>query len=174
MNLSQKINNKIIKKMKKIVQLTENDLKSIVKKIIKEQRFSILSKLLRNGGDDLVKRYGDDVANSIDDTLASALSKSINVGVNQNGKQFLKSKYGNPVTMEQIKYMLDQVSLGKRLDDIDANCQCALITLLPRELADGTPFRTIIQNELSKKITQKPTNVSGQGIIGSQRPPYTK
>jgi hypothetical protein len=130
--------------MGKKITSHKTSLTKIVKKIIKEQRFSIISKLLRNSGDDFIKKFGDDVATKIDDVLANALSKSVNVGVNKNGKQFLRSLRGSEVEIDTIKGVLNTVEAGGDINE--------LAILLPERLADGTEFRTILQNEISKKI----------------------
>jgi|688.fasta_scaffold375739_2 hypothetical protein len=150
--------------MKKIIRLTESDLTKIVKRVIIEQKFQILSKLLRNGGDDLVAKYGDDVASKIDDVLATALSKTVNVGVNENGKQVLKSLRGTLIELDTIKGVLTTIMDGGDINE--------LAILLPSRLADGSEFRTILQNELSKKIGK--TTTSTLIRLGQQGEIYKK
>jgi hypothetical protein len=132
--------------MKKVIRLTESDLTKIVKRVINEQKFQILSKLLSNSGDDLVKAYGDDVVKQLDDVFASALRNPRTTGVNQLGKQFLKSASGTEVELETISRILNAVSKGANIDD--------LARYLPSKLADGTDFRTVLQSKLatSKKL----------------------
>jgi hypothetical protein len=161
--------------MKKVIILTESDLTKIVKRVINEQKFQILSKLLSNSGDDLVKAYGDDVVKQLDDVFASALRNPRTTGINQLGKQFLKSASGTEVELETISRILNAVSKGANIDD--------LARYLPSKLADGTDFRTVLQSKLatSKKlpagavgaaVSSIPTWVSSKWFITSNYEPY--
>lgn len=128
----------------------------IVNKLINENnRFQILSKLLKNSGDDLVKTFSDDAVRQIDNLLVKALSNPLNVGINSNGQQFLKSLRGSEVKMSVIQGVLNTVSAGGNIDE--------LAGLLPSKLADGTDFRTIIMNQLSKGTSRAVINLSERG-----------
>jgi hypothetical protein len=117
--------------MKKIVRLTESDLTKIVKRVINEQKFQILSKLLSNSGDDFIKAYGDDVAKQFDNTFTRLLSSTKTSGVNALNKQVLKLADGTDVELELITRIMNAASKGA-----DVN---KLASYLPMsKLADGT------------------------------------
>jgi hypothetical protein len=137
--------------MKKIIKLTESDLVKIVKKCIKEQSTineqAWLRKLLGTSVDDLLKTFGDDAVKNIEVTLQRALSKPINF-IAKNGINYLKSASGAEVSMETIEKAMKLVSQGKLSVD-------EVINYLPRNLADGTEFRSAIKKALESKGSQK-------------------
>jgi hypothetical protein len=139
--------------MKKIIRLTETDLTKIVKRVINEQKFQILSKLLKNSGDDLVAKYGDDAAKQIDNILATAMSNPRNIGVNAAGNQVFNSLSGSKVEFNQISRILNAVSKGANFDE--------LANGFPGKLADGTDFREVVRGLLKNKQP-----ISGVGAVG--------
>lgn len=125
--------------MKKTIRLTESDLVKIVKKIIKEQgSVGAIRKIIAPASDDLVKAFGDDAAKSIESALSKAISKQGNL-VEKQGVLYLKSSRGTEVKVESVKKALDAVSQG--LLPIES-----VLNTLPRQLADGSEFRSSFQN----------------------------
>ena len=144
--------------MKKIIRLTETDLTKIVKRVINEQKFKILSQLLKNGGDDLVAKYGDDAAKQIDNLLAKAMSNPRNIGLNPAGNQVFNSLSGSKVEFNQISRLLNAVSKGANFDE--------LANGFPSRLADGTDFREVVRGLLKNK--QPISGVGAAGLAGAK------
>ena len=146
--------------MEKIIRLTESDLTRIVRRVIKEQSLNDkklmreqvwLKNLFGNTVDDLVRLYGDDAVKSFEMVLSKALQNSKNF-VARFGKNYLKSASGTEISMETIEKATKLVSSGvKTADEVAA--------LLPRQLADGSEFRSVFQKSFSKKpvAPTKPT-----------------
>ncbi len=125
--------------MKKTVRLTESDLVKIVKKVINEQAsFGAIRKIIAPASDDLVRAFGDDAARSIESALSRAISKQGNL-VEKQGVLYLKSLSGTEVKVESVKKALDAVASGKLSMD-------QVLNTLPRQLADGSEFRSSFQN----------------------------
>ena len=146
--------------MKRIVRLTEQDLARIVRRVIKEQSLNDkklmseqvwLKNLFGATADDLVRLFGDDAVKSFEMVLSKALQNSKNF-VAKSGQNYLKSASGTEISMETIKKATQLVSSGvKTADEVAA--------LLPRQLADGSEFRSVFQKSFSKKPVV-PTDMS--------------
>ena len=141
--------------MKKIIRLTESDLTRIVRRVIKEQSLNDkklmseqkwLKNLFGTTVDDLIKLFGDDAVESFEIVLYRALQNSKNF-VARAGQNYLKSASGNEISMETIKKATQLVSSGAKTAD-------EVATLLPRQLADGSEFRSVFQKSFSQKVTQ--------------------
>jgi hypothetical protein len=120
-----------------------------VKPLINEQAW--LKNLFGTSVDDLVRLYGDDAVKSFETVLSKALQNSKNF-VAKSGKNYLKSASGTEISMETIEKATKLVSSGtKTADEVAA--------LLPRQLADGSEFRSVFQKSFSKKpvAPTKPT-----------------
>lgn len=129
------------------ILITESQLK----KIITEQPGRWLSRLIGNSADDLVKMYGDNSVSKIEGVLYKGLSNKANF-IARAGETFLVSKSGTQVPMKTIEFALEKISKGQMsADDV--------INLLPRQLADGSEFRSIFQQSLESKVGQKTANV---------------
>jgi hypothetical protein len=126
--------------MKKTIRLTESDLVKIVKKVIKEQGASSdIRKIIAPASDDLVRAFGDDAARGIESALSRAISKQGNL-MEKEGVLYLKSlRGGDGVKVESVKKALDAVASGKLTMD-------QVLNTLPRQLADGSEFRSAFQN----------------------------
>ena len=93
--------------------------------------------------DDLVRVFGDDAVKSFEMVLSKALQNSKNF-VAKAGQNYLKSGSGAEISMETIKKATQLVSSGvKTADEVAA--------LLPRQLADGTEFRSAFQTSFKAK-----------------------
>ena len=142
--------------MKKIIRLTESDLTRIFLRVIKEQSLNDkkliteqpwLKRLFGTTVDDLVKLFGDDAVKSFETVLQKALQNSKNF-VARAGQNYLKSATdGNEISMETIKKATQLVSTGVKTAD-------EVATLLPRQLADGSEFRSMFLKSFSQKVTQ--------------------
>jgi len=128
--------------MKKVIRLTESNLVKLVKQVIFEQKFPTLRRLISNSADDLATKFGDDVISKLDLTLNKVLKSPLNTKTIA-GVEYLMSASGSQVPVETLQKVLKAVSKGANVDE--------LANLLPRQLADGSDLRTVIQNELSKK-----------------------
>jgi hypothetical protein len=145
---------------KKVIRLTESDLTRIVRRVIREQSLNDkklmseqvwLKKLFGTSVDDLARLYGDDAVKSFEMVLSKALQNS-KTFVAKSGKNYLKSASGTEISMETIEKATKLVSSGvKTADEVAA--------LLPRQLADGSEFRSVFLKSFSKKPVSptKPT-----------------
>lgn len=140
--------------MKKKILIKENELVELIQRVITEQAW--LRKLVGNSVDDLIRSFGDDAVKTIEITLSKALQNTTNY-IAKNGQTFLKSASGSLVPMETIEKAIKVISQGKTTVDEIAN-------LLPRQLADGTEFREVFRNSLSKKAT---ASTVGKNILGA-------
>lgn len=150
--------------MNKIIRLTEFDLVKIVKKVINENGpAAAIRKIIAPSSDDLVKVFGDDVAKSVELALAKAINKQgINI-VEKQGSLYLKSLKGGEYSLKSIKSALDAVSRGDLTID-------QILTTFPRNLADGSEFRSSFQNVKPKASSQ----VAGQKISQSSFMPSSQ
>ena len=137
--------------MEKIIRLTESDLIRIVRRVIKEQ--SLNDKKLMSEQAWLKNLFGTtvDAVKSFEMVLQKALQNS-KTFVAKSGQNYLKSASGTEISMETIKKATQLVSSGVKTAD-----EVAL--LLPRQLADGSEFRSVFQKSFSKKPVV-PTDMS--------------
>lgn len=119
--------------------LYEQSLKN--KELMNEQKW--LKNLFGTSVDDLIRMFGDDAVRSFETVLSKALQNSKNF-VAKAGQNYLKSASGAEVSMETIKNATKLVSSGAKTVDEVAN-------LLPRQLADGSEFRSVFQNSFKAK-----------------------
>jgi hypothetical protein len=151
--------------------ITEEEKKDILniyqtKKILNEQRFKLPSlsnlfgssakntppktqftnflNIFGSSGDDIAKNFSDDGARNIDAVLGKILSSKENFGTNKYGVRFVKSLSGNWIEMSQIEKAIKSAADGK-IENLD---------LLPRKLADGTEFRSIVTTAVEQKTSQ--------------------
>lgn len=133
--------------MKKIINLTEYDLVSLIKKIIFENQILLeqpfLSKFLGSAGDDLIRVFGKESLESFSNILSRSLTNK-NVSFFQGGKQYLKSASGSIIDVDQIELVLKAIQQNK-ISVEDAS------RYFPRQLSDGTEFRQAFINSFSKK-----------------------
>lgn len=148
--------------MKKIV-LKESDLVKLVESIVKEYNQSLINE---NGGayrfvrhylggtvDDLLKMYGDDGMQKIESAVARGLGNRANYLV-KNGETFILSKSGTEVPLKTLTAALKAVADGKyKMDDI--------VQYLPRQLADGTEFRSVFSGIKPKSQVQAAAGSAG-------------
>jgi len=135
------------------VLITERQLNSLVKEINlgrwikglvkKPMKFSSpntlkmgkINKLVGNSSDSLLKKFGQPQLNNIENVLKKL-----------GDAKTIKSARGGEFPISQLKYVLDSVANGsKTIDDVKK--------FLPEKLADGTPFREVFVQNLSKKTT---------------------
>jgi len=124
------------------------------KKIISEQK-QFLAKLCGGSVDDIFKMFSDDVVKNMDDVFARVFTKPINL-VQKGSQQFLKSASGAEVPMKTVQDAIQLVAQGK----LNAS---EIATYLPRQLADGSEFRSIIVNNLKKRGAQPSSAFASAG-----------
>jgi len=132
--------------MKKKIILTESDLIKIVNKVLSEQK-QFLSKLFGGNVDDIIKYFADDASKSLDDVFAKLYSNSRNIITSPKGT-FIKSASGSEVPMDTVKEAILLVGQGKLSPE-------QVLQYIPRQLADGTEFRSVIQKAMSNKAPNK-------------------
>jgi len=127
------------------------------KKIISEQK-KFLAKLFGGSVDDIFKMFSDDAVKSMDDVFAKIFTKPINL-VQKGSQQFLKSASGAEVSMKTVQDAIQLVTQGK----LKAS---EIATYLPRQLADGSEFRSIIVSNLEKRGVQKFSQTASKLPLG--------
>jgi len=130
--------------MRKKIILTESDLIKVVNKVLSEQK-QFLSKLFGGSVDDIIKYFGDDASKSLDDVFAKLYSNSKNIVTSPKGT-FIKSASGTEVPMDTVKEAILLVGQGKLSPE-------QVLQYIPRQLADGTEFRSAIQKAMSNKTS---------------------
>jgi hypothetical protein len=115
-----------------------------------------LSKFFGGTVDDIIRNYGDDAARTLDDVFAKIYSKSSNIISKAEGT-FIVSASGAEVPITTIQSLIKLVGEGK----VQPN---EVLSYLPRRLADGTEFRSVLQQAFEKKGVQKITQSTAQGI----------
>ena len=92
------------------------------------------------------------VAEQLDLMVLQKALQNSKTFVAKSGQNYLKSASGTEISMETIKKATQLVSSGVKTAD-----EVAL--LLPRQLADGSEFRSVFQKSFSKKPVV-PTDMS--------------
>jgi hypothetical protein len=141
--------------MSKLI-ITEEEKKLILNKyaqnpLLNEQK-QFLAKLFGSSVDDIFKGFGDDAIKSLDDLFAKVFTKSGNL-ISRGTQQFIKSASGTEIPMVTVQEAIELVGQGKLKPD-------QILKYLPRNLADGTEFRNVVQQALESKGTQK---IAAQG-----------
>jgi hypothetical protein len=131
------------------IKLTESQLAKLVKIVIKENKSNIFSQLMGEYTDKIIKNLGEDIVSQIEDIIGNALSNEINVGIDENGNQVLKSMSGSTLKLEDLRKIIRDVGMGKSDAQINA---------LPRILMDGTEFRKNFINVIANKKPIVPKN----------------
>jgi|LakMenEpi03Aug12_release.lakeMendotaPanAssembly.Ray.scaffolds.fasta_scaffold347912_2 hypothetical protein len=131
------------------IKLTESQLAKLVKIVIKENKSNIFSQLIGEYTDKIIKNLGEDIVSQIEDIIGNALSNEINVGIDENGNQVLKSMSGSTLKLEDLRKIIRDVGMGKSDAQINA---------LPRILMDGTEFRKNFINVIANKKPIVPKN----------------
>ena len=126
-------------------------------KTLNEQK-QWLGKLFGTSVDDVFKGFGDDAVKSLDDLFAKVFTKPGNI-VTKGTSKFLKSASGTEIPMKTIQDAIEMVSKGKIQPS-------QVISYLPRNLADGTEFRSVVQQALESKGAQK---IATQGTAQAAR-----
>jgi hypothetical protein len=121
------------------------------KKLLSEQGgvYGFLRRYMANSVDDLLKMYGDDGMQKIESAVAKGLGNRVNYIV-RNGETFMLSKSGAEVPLKTLNAALKSVADGK-------NTMEEVVQYLPRQLADGTEFRSVFS--AIKPKSQVPASV---------------
>ena len=143
--------------MKKFI-LTEDDKNYILglynsKVILSEGG---LSKFFGGTVDDIIRNYGDDAVRTLDDVFAKIYSKAGNIVSKAEGT-FIISASGAEVPTTTIQSLIKLVGEGK----VQPN---QVLNYLPRRLADGTEFRSILQQAFEKKGVQNIAKQAGKQL----------
>jgi hypothetical protein len=115
-----------------------------------------LSKFFGGTVDDIIRNYGDDAARTLDDVFAKIYSKSSNIISKAEGT-FIVSASGAEVPITTIQSLIKLVGEGK----VQAN---EVLNYLPRRLADGTEFRSVLQQAMEKKGVQNIAKQAGKQL----------
>ena len=113
--------------------------------------YGFLTRYMANSVDDLFKMYGDDGMRKIESAVAKGLGNRVNYIV-KNGETFLLSKSGAEVPLKTLNAALKSVADGK-------NTMEEIVQYLPRQLADGTEFRSVFSSV--KPRVQSPVAAAG-------------
>jgi hypothetical protein len=100
--------------------------------------------------------FGDDAAKSLDDVFAKLYSKQGNL-VNTSKGLSIKSASGSEIPVEDVKDIISLVGQGKLQAD-------EVLKYFPRYLADGTEFRSVLQQAMLKKGKPTVSQAVSQGI----------
>jgi hypothetical protein len=105
--------------------------------------------MIGRNADDLIKSFGDDAVKNMEMVLNKAFSNTMNIGVDDLGRQCIKSgSSGSKLPLETLSSALDGINSGFfTVDDI--------ITTLPRYLPDGTEFRDVFEKALKQKVVSQ-------------------
>jgi len=141
--------------MKKIYKLTENDLTNLIRRVINEQVFQFLKQVLGTAGDDIAKADAK-IAAQLDSVFANLSLGAKNI-IQKNGKSFIVSSRGTELSLETFQALMKDVQSGRRSIDQIAD-------YLPRQLVDGTEFRSIIVSNMKKLENVKSQN-SPKGLV---------
>ena len=139
--------------------ITEDKKKSILgkhysKQMINENKF--LAKFFTGTADDIVKNFGNDAAKSLDDVFAKVYSHSRNIVSKAEGA-VIKLLSGAEIPIKTLQDAIKLVGQGK----LQAS---EVLKYVPRQLADGSEFRNLMQKAFEKKGVQKVTQSTAQGI----------
>ena len=153
--------------MKNKVLISESNLVRIISKIVNEtkqsellsEQYQFLRKYFGSVADDLIRKFDDGAVQKIESAVAKGLSNRANYVV-KNGETFLLSKSGTEVPLKTLNDALKAVADGKyTMDDI--------VLYFPRQLADGTEFRSLF-------AALKPKPQVGAGLASSSKLPLTQ
>jgi hypothetical protein len=129
---------KIVLKESELIKLVESIVKEHKQVLLNEQKYLFIRHFIGNSVDDLVKKFGDDGAQKIEAVLAKGMSNAKNF-VSRGGKTFILSKSGTEVPIETFNVALKAVADGKYTME-------EIVQYFPRQLADGTEFRSIFSS----------------------------
>jgi hypothetical protein len=115
-----------------------------------------LSKFFGGTVDDIIRNYGDDAVRTLDDVFAKIYSKAGNIVSKAEGT-FIVSASGAEVPITTIQSLIKLVGEGK----VQPN---QVLNYLPRRLADGTEFRSILQQAFEKKGVQNIAKQAGKQL----------
>lgn len=142
---------KIILKEGELIKLIESIVKEHNQGLLNEQKYAFIKHFIGNSVDDFVRKFGDDGAQKIEAVLAKGLGNAKNF-VSRGGKTFILSKSGSEIPVETMNAALKAVADGKfTMEEI--------VQYLPRQLADGTEFRSIFSSVKPK--VQAPVAAAG-------------
>ena len=142
---------KIVLKESELIKLIESIVKEHNQGLLNEQKYAFIKHFIGNSVDDLVRKFGDDGAQKIEAVLAKGLGNAKNF-VSRGGKTFILSKSGTEVPVETINVALKAVADGKYTME-------EIVQYFPRQLADGTEFRSIFSSVKPK--AQAPVAAAG-------------
>jgi hypothetical protein len=151
------MNKKIVLKESELVKLIESIVKKHNQGLLNEQgaAYRFVRHYLGNTVDDLLKMYGDDGMQKIESAVARGLGNRANYVV-RNGETLILSKSGTEVPLETLTVALKAVADGKyKMEEI--------VQYLPRQLADGTEFRSVFSG-----IKPKPQVQAAAGSAGGK------
>lgn len=146
--------------MKKLI-ITEEEKNNIISKyypnsILNEQS-QFLRKLFGTSADDIFKHFTDDAVKNVEMVLSRAISNPRNFVVKGNQK-FLKSASGGEISLDTIEGIFELVSQG-RIQPLQ------YINNFPRQLADGTEFRSVMKQALESKVASQVVGNFGKRFL---------
>ena len=115
-----------------------------------------LSKFFGGTVDDIIRNYGDDAVKSLDDLFVKIYSRAGNI-VSKSEGTFIVSASGAEVPVTTIQSLIKLVGEGK----VQVN---QVLNYLPRRLADGTEFRSVLQQVFENKGAQNIAKQAGKQL----------
>jgi hypothetical protein len=155
--------------MNKKIILTESELVKLIETIVEKQSGGLLNEqggayrfvrhYIGNTVDDLFKMYGDDGMQKIESAMARGLGNRINYIV-RNGETFILSKSGAEIPLKTLNAAMKAVADGKHTME-------EIVQYLPRQLADGTEFRSVFANIKPKPQVQAAAGSAAKSALSA-------
>lgn len=115
-----------------------------------------LARFFGRGADYIIRYYSDDAVRTLDNLFAKIYSNASNIVSKAEG-MFIVSASGVKVPVSTIESIIRLFGEGK----VQPN---ELIEYLPRRLADGTEFRSVLEQVFEKKGVQKIAQQGGKQL----------
>lgn len=118
----------------------------------------IIKLLSKETVEKLYKSLDDRAIKYLDEVLIGINKNSLNFIVKENGEAFIKSLTGTELPIKMLDHGIDAVISGKMTAE-------ELSKYLPRQVADGTPFREVL--DLSLKQRKNVSKIAAKETAGN-------